>query len=344
MSQRSSYSVAEIAALLGASVEGDSSVKISNIKPLEAAEKEDLSFFAPTSQKMFGKLIELAKASHAGAILIPEIREEISATQIITPNPLGALITLTEKLYQEPKLDPGIHPQAAVEDTAKIGKNVAVGAFAVVGKNSVIEEGSIIHPHVVIYPEVRIGKNCVIHAGAVIRERVILGDNCLIQPGVVIGGDGFGYIPDKKIGHRRITHTGIVRLENGVDIGANSTVDRATFGETHIKENVKIDNLVMIGHNVSIGSSSLLCGQVGISGSSSVGENVTLAGQVGVADHVSIGNNVRAAGKTGITSDVKDGIDIAGHPYQEAGQWRRMQVILKKLPLLHKQIQAILKN
>jgi UDP-3-O-[3-hydroxymyristoyl] glucosamine N-acyltransferase len=323
----------EIAKRLSAEIQGDLNQVITSIKPLLTAQSEDLSFFAPNSKKKAGELAQQARESRAGALLVKEFDTNFNCTQIKVPYPLGALAQLAP-LFSVVGQDVGIHPTAVVHESAEVSTLASIGAFVVVGARSKIGDRTIIYPHCCIYHDVSIGPDGVIHAGAVIREGTQMGSNCLIQPGVVVGGDGFGYMSDKS-GHHRIPHVGQVVLADNVDIGANSTVDRGTFGETSVGQGTKIDNLVMVGHNVQIGVQSLLCAQVGLSGSCEIGDGVILAGQVGIADHVRIGNGVRAGAKSGITSDVEKG-DVAGFPHQEASEWRRNQVVLRNLPALLK--------
>lgn len=325
----------QIAEKVGGHLHGDGTLIIRAIRPVELAGQNDLTFFAPTSKKKTAELFEAAKKSVAAAILVSKYEPEFSASQIVVQHPLAALVALAP-LFRELESFSGIHPTASVHETAKIDPSAAVGPYCVIGPRVEIGARTALHPHVVVYIGAKIGEDCVIHASSVIREGCILGNDCLIQSGVIIGGDGFGYIPDRNVGHRRIPHLGTVVLEDGVDVGANATIDRATFGETRVARNTKIDNLVMIAHNVRVGERSLLCGQVGISGSSEIGSEVVLAGQVGVADHAKIGDKVRAAAKSGISGEVKSGTDVAGYPHQEASRWRRVQVALRDLPELLK--------
>jgi UDP-3-O-[3-hydroxymyristoyl] glucosamine N-acyltransferase len=340
-SAKSTMSIAEVAKVISATIVGSDSAQINAIKPLSEAGPGDLTFYAPTSKSQTAKLKSLAKNSTATAIVINESDPEISAIQIVTPNPIGAIISISKVLLPSVQNYPGIHPTAIVEETAKIGKNVSIGAFCVVGAHSEIADDCTLYPHVVVYPGVKLGKGCVLHSQSVIREFVQLGEDCLIQSGAIVGGDGFGYIPDKSIAHRRIPHSGTVILGDRVDLGANATVDRATFGTTRVGSNTKIDNLVMVGHNVQIGQAGLLCSQVGISGSSTIGNNVILAGQVGMADHVQVGDNVRAVARTGIDRDVPSNLDIGGFPYQQVNEWRRMVVAMRNLP---KRMKNLFKN
>lgn len=329
-----SITLKEAAALIGATVHGDDSKTITCIRPLSSAKEGDLTFFAPTSRKKHAELFRQATTSSATAIIITAYNDKISTTQLVVANPHQAVAKLVAALYQQPPITPGIHPQAVVAPSATIGKDVSIGALAVIGENVIIEDNVVIHPSVVVYPGVSIGKNSTIHAGAIIREYVVLGAHCIIQNGAIIGSDGFGYVPDKEIAHRLVPQVGNVVLGNRVDIGANTALDRATFGETRIADNTKIDNLVQIGHNVQIGEASLVCGQVGISGSTVIGKQVILAGQVGIADHVTIGDRVRAAAKTGIDNDIESDHDVAGYPQQDAKNWLRSMAVIKRLPEL----------
>jgi UDP-3-O-[3-hydroxymyristoyl] glucosamine N-acyltransferase len=326
-----SLTVHEIARLLSGSFSGDGATTISAVSPLESAEKDDLSFFAPKVGKA-AHAKKFASNTRASALLVREIDPEISLPQIAVKEPYLAAVQVAA--YFRPRLVPaaGVHPSAIVDSSAQIAKSASIGAYAVIGKNVKIAESAIIHPHVVIYDGAEIGERCELHAHAVVREYVVLNAGCLIQPGVVLGGDGFGYLPDPNIVHRRIPHAGSVVLEENVDIGANTTIDRATFGETRVGKNSKLDNLVMVGHNTRIGAGSILCGKVGVSGSVTIGKGVVLGGDVGVADHVSIADGARCAAKAGVTGNIKEKGDYAGHPERPVGKWRKEMVALSRLP------------
>lgn len=332
-----------IASKLGAEIHGDESMVITAIKPLEVAGNHELSFVT-VSKSGTEKLLAKAQKTEAGALLTPQFFNELAKVQIVTPNPMGAVVALASLFYRPPEVAQGVHPQAIVDDTAKLGENVSVGAFCVIGKNVQIGKNTIIHPHVVIYEGAAIGESCIVHSGAVVRERVEVGNDCVIQNGVVVGGDGFGYIPDKELGHRRIPHLGRTVLKDHVDLGANSTVDRATLGETVINRSTKIDNLVMVGHNNIIGERAILCAHVGISGSCNIGNDVILGGQAGVADHITIGDKVRAGAKAGIAGNIPAETDVAGYPAVEFPVWRRFNAVLKRLPELLKRIRELEKR
>ena len=329
---------------LEATLHGSGETAVSGIRGLDSATSNDLSFLAPTSKRRFLELRKNALAGAAGILLIDSFDPQIPSTQIVTPNPFKAIVALSRHFVPAVAVSREVDPRASVSTSALLGPGVAVGPFAVVGDGAMIGENTILHPHVVVYPHARIGANCVLHAGAVVREHVVLGDDCILQNGVVIGGDGFGYMYEPGLGHLRIPHIGTVIVQNGVDFGANATVDRATLGETKIGAGTKIDNLVMVGHNTSIGRGSLLCAQVGISGSCQVGNGVVLGGNVGVGDHIRIGDGARAAGKTGIIGDVPAKTDVAGYPHAEASEWRRSQALVRQLPRLVRELRALRKS
>ena len=327
----SSINFSRVAEMIKGTVVGNADGEISGVQPLELAGPTDLSFFAPRSARNEGYVKQLLLQTRAAAVLVKNPVPELERTQIVVSNPYGAAIVLLKLFHRDSARPTGIHPTAVVAPTAKLEAGVAIGAYAVIGERVEIGANSVIHPHAVIYDDVTIGADCVIHANVVVREFSLIGNDCWLQPGAVVGGDGFGYLPNPQTGHERIPHTGRAVLENRVDLGANATVDRATFGETRIGAGTKIDNLVMIGHNVTIGKNGFLCSQVGISGSVTVGNNVILAGQVGVADHVKIGDNVRAAARTGITGNIEGGQDIGGFPAQTLREWRRETATIRRL-------------
>ena len=328
------FTAGELAQRVKGQLHGEATLRIDGIKPLHMAGPSELSFFAPTSKKQTAELHAAAKQSKAGLIIVAKHDAEIPGAQLVVAHPLLAVSMIGGLFHHVPKPDLGVHPLACVHPSAVLGEGVAIGPFAVVGENASVGSRTVIHPQVVIYTGAKIGEDCVIHAGAVIREGVTLGNDCLVQPGVVVGSDGFGYLPEPGVGHRRIPHLGNVVLEDGVDLGANTTVDRGTLGETRVAKGAKVDNLVMIGHNVRVGHRSLLCAQVGISGSSTIGDDCILAGQVGVADHTTVGNRVRAMAQSGIKGVVEPNTDIGGSPSMDMKLYRRVIALTLRLPEL----------
>lgn len=345
--QNQQLTVGEIATLLSSllgtevPVHGPADRIVLNVRPLEEAGPSDLTFFAPTSKRVQGALLAAAERSAAAAILVPRMNPAIRATQLVVKSPFHALLHIARRLHPAPETAAGVDPTARVAESAELGEGVSIGAYAVVGRGVVVGAGTTIHPHVVIYDGAEIGPRSIVHAGAVIREYVRIGEDCVIQPGAVIGGDGFGYLPHPGKGHVRIPHVGTVVLEDGVDVGANSTVDRATFGETRVGEMAKLDNLVMVGHNCKVGARSLLCAMVGISGSSTIGKDVVLGGNAGVADHVTIRDGVRVGAKGGVTNSITEPGDYMGYPFRPAARWRREFAALARLPSVLRELRVL---
>ncbi len=235
-----------------------------------------------------------------------------------------------------------IHKTAVVAESAKIGANVAIGALSVVEDGAEIGDGTIIYPQVYVGRDVKIGKNCIIYPKVTIREECVLKDYVILQPGAVIGSDGFGYVFINK--HEKIPQIGKVILQDDVEIGANTTIDRAKMNETVIGANTKIDNLVQIGHNVKIGMSSILVSQVGVAGSAEIGNGVIIAGQAGVSGHLKVGDKSVIGPQAGIISKLEPGSKVMGSPAMSYSDFMRLQVILKKLPEFYKEIQTLRKK
>ena len=249
---------------------------------------------------------------------------------------MRATTTLNKNIKRE------IHKTAVVSETAKIGANVAIGALSVVEDGAEIGEGTIIYPQVYVGRDVKIGKNCIIYPKVTIREECVLKDYVILQPGAVIGSDGFGYVFINK--HEKSPQIGKVILQDDVEIGANTTIDRAKMNETVIGANTKIDNLVQIGHNVKIGMSSILVSQVGVAGSAEIGNGVIIAGQAGVAGHLKVGDKSMIGPQAGIMSALDAGSKVMGSPAMSYSDFMRLQVILRKLPEFYKEIQALRKK
>jgi len=330
--------VEELARLLACPFEGDGRKVITGVAGLENAGTGDLVFLASPK---FRKLLEGCQA--AAAIVPPE--ETFRALPvIISKTPQLTFILAVEHFFRPYRPEPGIHPTAAVSPSARIGKRVSVGALAVVGEEAEIGDGSVLFPLVSIYPRARIGRDCVIYSHVSVREDVRIGNRVILHCGAVIGSDGFGYFKLEDGSHKKIPQAGTVVIEDDVEIGANSAVDRAALGETRIRRGTKIDNLVQVAHNVEIGENAILAGQVGIAGSSKIGKNVVLAGQVGVADHLSVGDNVVAIAQAGIAQDVPPGAVVAGTPQINVHDWRRASVLLPQLSDLFKDFRRLKKQ
>ena len=317
--------VEELARLLACRFEGDGRTVISGVAGLENAREGDLVFLASPK---FRKILE---GSPAAAAIVPPEEPFRGIPVILSETPQLTFIRAVELFFQPFRPEPGIHSTAVVSPSARIGQRVAVGALTVIEDKAEIGDGTVIFPLVSIYPLVKIGEECVLHSHVSVREDVRIGSRVILHSGVVIGSDGFGYLKLADGTHKKIPQKGTVVIEDDVEIGANSAVDRAAFGETIIRRGTKIDNLVQVAHNVEIGENAILAGQVGIAGSSKIGKNVVLAGQVGVADHLSVGDNVTAIAQTGIAQDVPAGAVVAGTPQIDVRDWRKASVLLPQL-------------
>ncbi|MFQ6039166.1 MAG: UDP-3-O-(3-hydroxymyristoyl)glucosamine N-acyltransferase [Candidatus Aminicenantales bacterium] len=336
-----SITVARLAELLNCPYEGNGDTLITGVAGLEEVGPGDLVFLALPK---FRPLLEKTKAS--AAIVLPE--ESVPGMAVIkSSTPHLSFIKAVEMFHTPHRPEPGLHPQASVSPKARIGEDVAVGAFAVIEEDVEIGEGTVIFPLVSIYPRARIGKHCVLHSHVSVREDCQIGDRVTLHNGVVVGSDGFGYIQDREGRHTKIPQKGVVIIEDDVEVGANTTIDRAALGKTVIRQGTKIDNLVQIAHNVEVGPDAVLAAQTGIAGSSRVGKNVIAGGQVGVADHVTVGDSAVLAAQTGVTKDVPPGTTVAGTPHMEIREWRkawasipRLYELLKDLKRLKKKINS----
>ncbi len=317
--------VQELAQRLNCAFEGDGGVEITGLASLDAAGTGDLVFLAKP------KLREQLEKTQASAAILPPDEKFDRIPVIRAVNPHLAFVRATEFLYKAYRPEPGIHPTASVSASAKIGRDAAIGAFCSVADGADIGEEAVIFPLVTIYPRVKIGQETVIHSGVSIREDVRLGKRVIVHNGVVIGSDGFGYLKTDDGSQLKIPQKGTVVIEDDVEIGANTTIDRAALGETVVRKGVKIDNLVMIAHNVEIGEHSILAAQVGIAGSSKVGRNAILSGQVGIADHITVGDNVIIAAKSGVTKNIPANSFVSGSPHLDIRDWRKVWALMPQM-------------
>lgn len=330
--------VEALAKLLNCSFEGKEKTEIRGVSSLEKAREGDLVFLVHWRDR------ELLDKSKASAAIIPAEEEYDRIPVIKSKNPHLSFVRAVEMFHEPYRPEPGIHPTAVVSPTAKIGKDVSIGPFIHVGDGAKIGDKTVLFPFVAVYPGVKIGKETVIHSHVSIREDVRIGNRVIIHNNVAIGSDGFGFLREKDSTSIKIPQVGTVIIEDDVEIGANTAIDRAALGETVIKKGTKIDNLVQVAHNVVIGPNSILAGQTGISGSVKMGKNVIMGGQVAVADHLKIGNNVMVAGRTGITRDVPDNSVIAGFPHQDIREWRKSSITFSRLDELFKDIRNLKKK
>jgi len=329
--------LAALAAHLGATLHGDPEAEVYSAAGLEDAGPGQLAFVANP------KYIVHARTTRATAVLVEPEFEPIGAATLRIPNPYLAFARALELLYQTPSYPPGIHPTAVIAPTAQIGPHAHIGAYVVIGDHAVIGPSATILAHVVVYPHAHIGSHFFAHAHAVVREHCRLGDHVLLQNGAIVGSDGFGFArhaapePGTPAWHK-ILQTGPAVLENHVEVQANSTIDRASVGETRIGAGAKIDNLVQVGHGASVGADTLLCAQVGVAGSAHIGRNVILAGQVGVVGHLKIGDGVIVTAQSGVGGDIAPGATVSGSPAFENIKWLRATHLFQRLPEIVKEM------
>jgi len=324
-----------IARALGATLEGDPELEIDELQPLDEAGPRALSFVS--NQRYLAQL----QVTRAGAVILGSGVSGPGCAVLRVDNAYLAF-AVALGLFDRPVLPPlGVSAAAQLSPTARIGEDARIAAGVVVGDGVTIGARARLHPGVVIYPDTVIGDDFTAHANVVVRERVRIGDRVILGPGVVIGGDGFGFLPLPGGGIFKLPQIGTVEIEDDVEVGANTTVDRATIGTTRLARGVKLDNLVMVAHGCRIGEEALLAGQSGLAGSTIVGKRVQFGGQVGAAGHLEIGDDVRVAAKTGIDNDVAPGRVIGGYPELDVRLWRRVSAAVQRLPELLRRVRRI---
>lgn len=327
----------ELSRLVGADMPpGGDGVEISGVASLQEAREGDITFY--TNPRYLAQL----RVSKASAVIVSrDFDETITPLLLRVENPSAAFAAAVAGFAPvEPPTQPGVHATAVVNSSAILGSGVSVGPFVVIEAGAIIGEGSAIGSGCQIGREVRLGSHCRLHPGAIIRERCLLGDRVILQPGAVIGSCGFGY-EFQEGRHVKIPQTGIVEIGNDVEIGANTTVDRARFGRTVIGEGSKIDNLVQIAHNVQVGPHTIICSQVGVSGSTRIGAYVTLAGQVGLAGHLEIGDKAVLAAKAGVSKNVPPGAMLVGAPAKPMKEFKETNFYISQLHKLYERVKQL---
>ncbi len=316
----------DIAGRLGAELRGDGQVEIHAVKGIDQAQEGDLTFVA--NRKYLAKV----KNCRAAAIILAREDPEVSLPSLRTSNPYLSFALALEFFNCKPVPKPGIHPTAVIDASAEIGEGVSIGPLVCIAEGVRIGSGTVIYPHVVIYPGVRIGRDARIHSRVVLREEVQIGDRVILQDGVVVGADGFGFAPRGDGSFHKILQAGSVIIEDDVEIGANSTVDRATVGHTVVGRGTKIDNLVQLGHGASVGQNCLLAAQTGIAGSTAVGNQVIMAGQVGVVGHLTIGDNSVLTAQSGLADSLPANSRVSGTPAYDSMTWKKCSFLIPRLP------------
>ncbi len=324
--------LSELAGRLQCRLEGDGDIDVTRVAALDQAGPGDLSFLANP------KYTSQLAATRAAAVILADDAPAAPCAMLRARQPYLAFADAVAIFAPASRPPAGISPHAAIAARAQVGEGVSIGAFVAVGEDAVVGARTVIYPNVTIGAGAHIGDDCVIHSNCAIRERVIVGDRVVLQNGVVLGSDGYGYARRADGTHQKIPQTAPVVIEDDVELGANTTVDRPAIGETRIRAGAKIDNLVQIAHGVTVGRRTLFAAQVGIAGSTTVGDDVMFGGQVGVGGHLTIGDRVIATGQTGITHDIDAGSFISGTPAIDNTDWRKAAVLFRRLPELRKQV------
>jgi UDP-3-O-[3-hydroxymyristoyl] glucosamine N-acyltransferase len=325
----------DLATRLDCRLEGDGDVDIVRVTVIAGAGPGDLTFIANAK---YQKGLETTRAS---AVILRDDRSPAPCAVLRARDPYLAFARAVGVFAPPEPSTPGVHPFAAVSPEASIGADVTIGPFVAVGPGASIGARTVVHPHVTIGPGAVVGEDCVIHAHVSVRERVQLGNRVVLQNGVVVGADGYGFVRRTDGSYEKIPQVATVVIEDDVELGANTTVDRPAVGETRIKAGAKIDNLVQIAHGVVVGRNAVLAAQVGISGSTVIGDNVMLGGQVGVGGHLTLGDGAVAVGQSGVTNSLKPGEQVAGYPAIDRRGWRRSSVIFKHLPDLVRRLETL---
>jgi UDP-3-O-[3-hydroxymyristoyl] glucosamine N-acyltransferase len=330
--------LSEMAEALGCTLQGNGDLEISGVAGIDEAQTGQVTFVSNP------KYASKAKTTSASAVIVSSNFQDIPSATLRTGNPYLAFARAVEMFYKVPSPATGISSSASIASSAKVGPGASIGPYVVIEDDVVIGRNCIISPFVHIYRGARIGDSFKAYAHVSVREFCQIGNGVILQDGVKIGTDGYGYAKQDDGSYYKIVQSGIVVLEDNVEVGANSTIDRGTIGETRIRRGAKIDNLVQVGHASEVGENTLLCAQVGLAGSSKIGRNVILTGQVGIAGHLEVGDGVIVTAQAGVGQDVEPGKIVSGSPSMDNKIWLRSTALIKRLPELLKRIEALEKK
>ncbi|MBI2827809.1 MAG: UDP-3-O-(3-hydroxymyristoyl)glucosamine N-acyltransferase [Acidobacteria bacterium] len=325
----------DLAERLACRLEGDGEVEIVRVAGVQHAGPGDLTFLANPKYE--------AAVAHtrASAVLLRDEAPRAPCAMLRTSDPYLAFARAVGFFAPAWRPAPGIHALAAVASDARVGGGVSIGAFVSIGEGASIGDNTVVFPNVTIGPGARIGADCVIHSNVAIRERVVIGSRVVLQNGVVIGSDGYGFVRRGDGTHEKIPQVATVVIEDDVELGANTTVDRPAVGETRIRSGTKIDNLVQIGHGVTVGRNVLMAAQVGIAGSTDVEDDVVFGGQAGVSGHLTIGRGSVVVAQSGVANSLKPGTTVGGYPAIDSREWRKASIVFKRLPELKRRIEEL---
>lgn len=330
------FQLLKIAEVIGGEVVGDGSIEITGLAKIQEAEAGDLTFL---SNPKYAKFLKETKAS--AVIVPPETEQQEGLSLIRMKNPYFGFLKSVELFYPPKQLiEKGIHESAIIGEGTHVGENISIGPYVVIGKQCHIGPNTVLMPGVVVGDNVLIGEDCLIHANVSIRGEVAIGNRVIIHDGTVIGSDGFGFALENGV-YYKIPQVGTVVIEDDVEIGANVTIDRASIGETRIKKGAKLDNLIQIAHNCTVGENTVIAAQTGISGSTQIGAGVRIGGQVGFAGHLHVGDGAAVAAQSGVSKSVPPGMMVFGYPARPHNEELRIQAARQKLPELLKIIKEL---
>ena len=333
------FTAAQIAVLVNGKVDGNADIAVASFGKIEEAQRGQLAFLA---NPKYDDFLYTTKASIIIVNDTQEFKQPITATLIKVPDAYSAFATLLDKYQQiQQQQLTGIQQPVYIDATAKIGDNVYIGAFVYVGKNVVVGDGTKIYPSTFIGDNVTIAQHTILHPGVKIYHDCIIGSKVTIHAGSVIGADGFGFAPQADGSFKKVPQIGNVLIEDNVEIGSNSCIDRATIGSTIIKSGAKLDNLLQIAHNVEVGNNTVIAAQTGVSGSTKIGNNVMIGGQAGLAGHLIIGDGAKINAQTGVGKAVKPGTSVTGTPFDEFSKYMRNQAFVRSLPQMEKRLKEL---
>ncbi len=334
------FTAKQIADFIGGKVEGDGNVSVNTFAKIEEGKKGAISFLSNP------KYTHCIYNTQSSIVLVNEdmvFDQPVNTTLIRVANAYECVAKLLQMYEAAKPKKKGIDPKASIAESATIGKDVYVGAFACVGENTVVGDNTVIYPHTVIGDGVKIGDNCLVYPNVTIYDGCRIGNRVTIHAGTVIGADGFGFAPNAE-GYDKIPQIGIVTIEDDVEIGANTCIDRSTMGSTIIRKGVKLDNLIQVAHNVEIGENTVMSAQVGIAGSTKIGSWCMFGGQVGLAGHISVGDKTFLGAQSGVPGNIKGNQTLIGTPPMEPKAYFRSQAVFRRLPEMYKQLDALQKE
>ncbi len=334
------FTAKQIADFIGGKVEGDDNASVNTFAKIEEGKKGAISFLSNP------KYTHYIYSTESSIVLVNEdmvFDQPVNTTLIRVANAYECVAKLLQMYEAAKPKKKGIDPKASIAQSATIGKDVYVGAFACIGENAVVGDNTIIYPHAVVGDGVKIGDNCIIYPNVTIYEGCRIGNRVTVHAGSVIGADGFGFAPNAE-GYDKIPQIGIVTIEDDVEIGANTCIDRSTMGSTIIRKGVKLDNLIQVAHNVEIGENTVMSAQVGIAGSTKIGSWCMFGGQVGLAGHITVGDKTFLGAQSGVPGNIKGNQTLIGTPPMEPKAYFRSQAVFRRLPEMYKQLDEIQKE